>query len=89
MPKTIYDGDRLLSKGQCAKRHHHSVVSEWRWEKNPKLNYPPPDAVIAGREYRYESTMERWERSTCKLAPYKPDHLDKYRQRKEEAKADA
>ena len=43
-----------------------SAVTEWRWLKDPAMNYPPHDLVINGRNYRKLSTINKFiaERTT-------------------------
>jgi hypothetical protein len=33
----------------------------WRWQRNPDVQFPAPDAVIAGRNYWRASTIRAWQ----------------------------
>jgi hypothetical protein len=84
----MHDDDELLSNSQIAKRHNISLTTQWRGKNSPSLNYPPPDAIINGREFRRSGTMRKWEDSTRNnLTAKKPTHLR--RKAKTEANAEA
>ncbi len=38
-----------------------SMMTIWRWQRDEKVNFPLPDAVINGRNYWYRSTVRRWQ----------------------------
>lgn len=62
------NGTRAETGGKCA-------MTIWRWQRDPRVNFPLPDVVINGRNYWYRSTIRRWQ---CEMAA---------RPRKEEAAA--
>ena len=40
-----------------------TAMTLWRWQHDPKVQFPPPDAVINNRNYWYDSTIRAWQRS--------------------------
>ena len=36
-------------------------VTIWRWRQNESIGFPPPDAVINGRNYWYRSNIRRFQ----------------------------
>jgi len=53
--KSYLSDQGLAARYKCAPR------TIKRWKKDSKLEFPPPDLIINGREYR-ETNIENWER---------------------------
>src|SRR5829696_1817488 len=54
--------DVYLSAASQRRRYGNiSAMTLWRWERDPRLNYPPP-IEINGRKYRSLRALEEWER---------------------------
>jgi predicted DNA-binding transcriptional regulator AlpA len=54
--------DPLLdSAAVCVESGGKSKMTLWRWQRDEKVNFPLPDAVINGRNYWYRSTIRRWQ----------------------------
>lgn len=55
-----YLGRRLLTPGQQRDMHGGiSGVTHWRWQNDPKLNYP--DAIVINTiPYRWSDELEAW-----------------------------
>jgi hypothetical protein len=69
------DDDELVPNCELPKRYNVSLTTVWRWKNDPAVNFPEPDAVIAGREYFRKRRLRKWENSTRKLTLKKPTHL--------------
>jgi len=53
--------DPLLdSRGVSAETGGKSIMTIWRWQRDPRVNFPKPDVIINGRNYWYRSTIGRW-----------------------------
>jgi hypothetical protein len=37
-----------------------SAMCLWRWERDPRVAFPPPDIIINGRNYWFRGTIRRW-----------------------------
>ena len=54
--------DHLLdSNGVCAEVGGKSKMTIWRWQRDPRVNFPKPDIIINGRNYWHRSTIKRWQ----------------------------
>ena len=55
------DDDALLDSAQTrASVGNKSNMCLWRWQRDPKVNFPAPDLVINHRRYWYAGTIRRW-----------------------------
>jgi hypothetical protein len=55
------DDDSLLSTSQVlADLGGLSRMGLWRWIRDPRVAYPPPDVVINGRNYWKVGTHKQW-----------------------------
>ena len=54
--------DRYLSRRAVQQRYGISSMTLWRWEHDPRLNFPIP-ILINGRMYRSVDSLEEWERA--------------------------
>jgi hypothetical protein len=56
--------DTLLTSVQArAEVGHVSTMCIWRWQRNPRVQFPPPDVIINGRNYWYAGSIRRWKAS--------------------------
>jgi hypothetical protein len=57
-----YEGRRYFSRGLIARRRYqrHPRTLK-RWEKDPEVNFPPPDLEINGHGYYSEPTLDAFE----------------------------
>jgi hypothetical protein len=55
-------GADYLSKAGLAHRYNVTTRTVDRWKNNEALNFPKPDLIVLGREYRKVETIETWER---------------------------
>ena len=53
---------RFLRGPEVDARYGISPMTRWRWQRNPKLNFPKP-IVINGRKYWRELALEEFERA--------------------------
>jgi predicted DNA-binding transcriptional regulator AlpA len=53
---------RFLPDPAVQRRYSVSAMTLYRWDKNPKLGFPPP-LRINGRKFRDVALLEAWERS--------------------------
>jgi predicted DNA-binding transcriptional regulator AlpA len=53
--------ERYLSRRGVRQRYGISNMTLWRWEHDPRLNFPKP-IEINGRKYFAEALIEVWER---------------------------
>ena len=61
-PHGTATNDPLLSARAVANQCGSvSLMSLWRWGKDPKVALPPPDVYIYTRRYWYASTIRRWQ----------------------------
>lgn len=58
MPKT------LIPKSKLPDRYGVTRKAIWDWQRDPRLNFPKPDAVVNGREYFGDDTLDAWDKST-------------------------
>jgi hypothetical protein len=57
----VIGDDVLLDSAQTrASVGGKSNMCLWRWQRNPKVNFPAPDLVINKRRYWYAGTIRRW-----------------------------
>ena len=55
------DDDVYLTSTSQRKRYDNiSAMTFWRWERDPRLNYPPA-IEINGRKYRSLRALKKWE----------------------------
>jgi hypothetical protein len=52
--------DPLFSGPATRKYLGIGVTTEWRWQNDPNVGYPPPDLIINGRNYRRQSTLNNF-----------------------------
>lgn len=53
--------DPLLdARGVSAETGGKSTMTIWRWQRDPRVNFPAPDVVINNRNYWYRSTITGW-----------------------------
>lgn len=56
-------GEALIdSVGIRAETGGKSAMTIWRWQRDPRVNFPPPDITINGRNYWRRSTIRKWQR---------------------------
>jgi len=68
------EDDVYLSTASQRKRYGNiSAMTLWRWERDPRLNFPPA-IDINGRKYRSLRALEEWERqrAACVYPPLSP-----------------
>jgi predicted DNA-binding transcriptional regulator AlpA len=53
---------RFLPDPQVQKRYGVSAMTLYQWDRDPKLDFPPP-LRINGRKFRDLEQLELWERS--------------------------
>lgn len=51
--------DRLIPDPMVAKELGVSLMSLWRWTRDPKLDFPPP-VKIRQRNYRSQRALDAW-----------------------------
>ncbi len=51
---------RLLPRRLVRERYSVSNMTLWRWERDPRLNFPKP-LMINGRLYQDESALDAWD----------------------------
>ena len=56
------DVDTMLNAKQtCAASGAGTTMTLWRWGRDPRVQFPPPDAVINNRNYWRASTVRAWQ----------------------------
>jgi hypothetical protein len=45
-----------------------STMCLWRWQRDPRVNFPAPDMTINRRNYWYVGTIRRWKASQVRAA---------------------
>jgi hypothetical protein len=58
---TAHPDDLLGSRAVCA-TFNVTDMTLWRWSRDPKVQFPPPDVVIRGRRYWRRDTIEATKR---------------------------
>jgi hypothetical protein len=58
---------------QLARFFNVSAMTIWRWEHDPRLNFPKP-TIINNRKYRSRDEIDRWMRdmATAKAGKIEP-----------------
>jgi predicted DNA-binding transcriptional regulator AlpA len=51
---------RLLPRRLVRERYNVSNMTLWRWEQDPRLNFPKP-LMINGRLYQDDSSLDAWD----------------------------
>ena len=51
---------RLLPDSKVAARYDVSAMTLWRWDRDPRLNFPKP-IRIRGRKYRDEAALDAFD----------------------------
>jgi hypothetical protein len=55
------DDETLLDSAQVKQSlGGKSDMCLWRWTRNPKVMFPPPDLIINNRRYWFKSTIRRF-----------------------------
>jgi hypothetical protein len=55
------DDDTLLTATQARARVGGvSAMCVWRWQRDPRVQFPQPDVVINGRNYWFAGTIRRF-----------------------------
>jgi hypothetical protein len=53
--------DSLLNSAQVrALAGNISVMCLWRWQRDPRVQFPPPDIIITKRNYWRAGTIKGW-----------------------------
>jgi predicted DNA-binding transcriptional regulator AlpA len=56
----VFDDVLLDSKQTRASVGQKSDMCIWRWQRDPRVQFPKPDVMINGRRYWYAGTIRRW-----------------------------
>jgi hypothetical protein len=61
-PQPVLDDETLLTSAQVTARCGNvSNMTIWRWQRDARVQFPPPDVVINTRRYWYVRTIRRWQ----------------------------
>ena len=56
------DVDAMLNgKQACAASGAGTTMTLWRWQHDPRVQFPAPDATINNRNYWRASTIRAWQ----------------------------
>jgi hypothetical protein len=65
--RTPLDDEVLLdSAGVRASVGDKSNMCLWRWQRDPRVQFPKPDVIINGRRYWYVGTIRRFKVSRAR-----------------------
>jgi predicted DNA-binding transcriptional regulator AlpA len=66
------ESDAMLATAQVRERCGKvSTMCLWRWQRDERVQFPPPDATINGRNYWRLSTIRAWQDRMTARAPTK------------------
>jgi hypothetical protein len=64
--------DGMLTTAQVRERCGRvTTMCLWRWQRDERVQFPPPDVTILGRNYWRASTVRAWQDRMIARAPVK------------------